>query len=491
MNEQKNIPEIHLHEIWKKQLFSKSLKTFSGESISILSKGDYNDNSGGPDFKNAKIRIGNLTYCGDIEIDRDYSDWKVHKHNTDAKYNSVVLHVTFGNKFSHDYVYSKDGRKIISVCIRDSIENDVLEQIKNELKESKSRTISLRCAGVQHEIEEEIIFEFIRKLGYKRFCKKSERIRERLKELAYLETLHISEPVINYDLPPEFYKKEFSLADYKIREIWEQLFYEFLFEALGYTRNKNIMLKLAKASDIKFIKNIYNSEDILILESAFFTISGLTDFHEGMDDNDLSGYSKVIKKIWGELKTKYDSIKFNETDWQFFRLRPQNFPTIRIAGGVRLVERIIKNNLIANLISIVENEDQINLIVNALKKNFIVSSDGYWRKHYIFEKATSKNINYFIGSSRADEIVINVLLPFFEVYFETFEKEKAAEKVLKIYDLFTQKQFNKIVNDVSLTINMENYTSRSIISQGIIELFREYCSKNKCGKCEIGKRIFN
>jgi hypothetical protein len=102
--------EHHLYDIWQKQNFNNSLQTLSGLDVTVLDVGELDCDSAGPDFKHARIRIGNLTYVGDIEIDTDYSDWKSHGHNIDKKYDKLILHVSLFNRNKQQYVYTKDGR---------------------------------------------------------------------------------------------------------------------------------------------------------------------------------------------------------------------------------------------------------------------------------------------------------------------------------------------------------------------------------------------
>jgi hypothetical protein len=119
-----------------------------------------------------------------------------------------------------------------------------------------------------------------------------------------------------------------------------------------------------------------------------------------------------------------------------------------------------------------------------------VKASGYWREHYVFDKSSKIKLNYIIGISRADEIFINVILPFLSVYFDMFGNEALSKKVLKVYNEYNQKVDNKIVRNVSDALKLDGVNKKTIYSQGMIEVFRNYCSKNKCLECEIGKKIF-
>ncbi|RKY97109.1 MAG: hypothetical protein DRQ13_05085, partial [Ignavibacteriae bacterium] len=176
--------------------------------------------------------------------------------------------------------------------------------------------------------------------------------------------------------------------------------------------------------------------------------------------------------------------------WNFFKLRPQNFPTVRIAGGGRIIRRLIKNELFRNIITLFTEEHKQRKIVSMLRNMIIVNAKGYWRNHYVFDKPAKEEINYFIGLSRADEIIINVILPVLAVYFEIFDDKPAARRVKNLYLNFHQKSSNRVVNQVADSLHISDSESKSVHMQGMIELFRHYCVKERCMECEIGKVVF-
>ncbi len=493
MKNSPNHVEEQLQEIWKKHNFSQELATLDGDEIVILDSGVHNSDEAGPDFKNARIRIGNLTYIGDIELDVDYNDWKVHGHNIDNHYNKVVLHTCLKNKFGQGYVYTKDGRKVPSVPLSDFIPKETFESIeKSAVEQVSNKSCQLKCAQLSPSIETYHKKKFVAKLGIERFEKKCERVYNRLKELAYLQDIKIKEPVTRYEFPPEFYEKVFEPEDLKNREIWEQLIYELIFEALGFSKNKSIMLSLAQASDIRFLKKLGNDEELLIrIESSLFNIAGLVPDAAKLPTDETSDYTKQLVKNWEILSRIYDGITFDETKWHFFKLRPQNFPTIRIAGGSRILISILYGHLIETMIKKITEIRNINVLTNSLRSLFVIHSDGFWQNHYVFDQPSKMEIKYFVGASRADEIVINVLLPFFAVYFDVFGKEELSKKILLTYNNYRQNSENKIVREVADCLEMQGFLKKTVFQQGMIELFRNFCSKGRCLECEIGKKVFN
>lgn len=492
MNHSSKVFEKEIYELWKKHDSFSGLNSVSGDNISIIDPGVQNNDIAGPDFKNARIRIGNLTFVGDIEIDSNYVDWKSHGHNIDSKYNKVVLHVALHNSNKQPYVYTKDGRKVPSVILSNYLPKNFKEIISEEDEEEEIGPQHLKCGSASASVPVNDKLKFISQLGVERFRKKCTRIYSRLKELKYLKELRAKEPIITYDLTPAFHERVFVHNDFKEKDLWEQLFYEMIFEALGYSKNKGIMLTLAQHVNLDFIRQIENDGNFLEnAESALLSISGLIPAELKIKDETVEEYANHIKLNWDRLKSLYDSKYFDETQWHFFRIRPQNFPTIRIAGGARILRKLLKENLIQVVIKKIEEIHNLSVLVNSLRSVFVIKSDGFWKHHYVFDQSANGEIKYFIGSSRADEILINVVLPFFSVYFDVFGKKDLSKKVFTIYNRFSQTSENKILHEIAKSLELDDQIHTTVYSQGMTELFRNYCSKNKCLECEIGRVVFN
>lgn len=493
MNNYTKVNEKFLCEIWKSKSLNKELKTIDGETISVINTGTENTDSAGPDFKNAKVRIGNLVYIGDVEIDPDFNDWKAHGHHLDKRYNKVILHASLINKNHLSYVFCKDGRKIQTVCLADYLEDNLIESFKAELNnENEKTTQHLKCSEANHFLDEKIKLDFLERLGLERFRKKTEKIYFRLKELIFIKELSLKEPVIKYDLNSEFLARVFTYNDFKIKELWQQVFYEFIFEALGYSKNKNAMLHLAQFANAEFIASVVIPENINVtVQSCLYNIAGMIPDELKLQENEGDKYLKYIVEFWNSAKEKYDGRTLNYTDWHFFRQRPQNFPTIRIAGGSILLRKIVCEGLIENLISRFERIRDIDALAKAVKALFIIKAEGYWKDHFNFGERSRHEMKYFIGSSRADEIIVNVVLPFVSIYGEIFGNKELKKKVENVYSIYNQNEDNSIVKFMANSLLLENASKNSIISQGLLELFRTYCSKNKCLQCSIGATAFN
>jgi hypothetical protein len=493
MDKKIKIHEKFLYEIWKEQKFKKELTTKDGEKISIIDAGEENKEIGGPDFKHARIKIGNITYLGDVEIDSFYSDWKAHGHYLNKKYNKIILHAVLNNDSHQSYVFTQEGRKVQSINLGDFLIDDLKANLQKAIfRERKNRINKMPCKESNIIVEPKEKLEFLFELGMKRFKKKYSVMLERLKEITYLKELNLKEPVVKYDLDEKFYNRKFSDKDFSDQQIWQQLFYESIFEALGYSKNKKEFLKLSQIADLKFLRGLCDKKDLLLyIESSLLHISNLIPDTNSYPDEETTAYIKTVTEIWNDIKPLYDGKTLNKTGWNFSKLRPQNFPTIRIAGGSRILFRIIRDNLLAQIISNFKKIDDRKKLIQQLKTHFIVQGEGYWRKHFIFGQKAKSEIKYFIGSSRADEIMVNVVLPISALYFEIFNKQELVKKVLEHYTHYYHNSENYLVLDVSKTLLLKDAWKRSVLHQGMIELFRNYCSKEKCLECTIGKKVFN
>lgn len=493
MSSEIKIPENLLYDIWQKQSYNSPLKTETGEDISILDVGNRNEDLAGPDFKNARIRIGNLTFVGDIEIDCNYSDWKAHGHNIDNKYNSVILHAALLNKNHQSYVYTRNGRKVPSICFSNFIEKQLIENLKMNMTEVKNEVAGkLKCSSSTTSVDNEVKEKFLSKLGIERFHKKCNKIYDRLKELQFLSELNIKEPVIAYELTSQFHERKFQHKDFVKKEIWQQLFYELIFEALGYSKNKAQMVELAQSANINFLRKI-ETDGVLVdkYEALLLYISGLVKSPDKIINKDSKDYIERIMLNWNSVKPFYDGKFMDESSWHFFRLRPQNFPTIRIAGGARLIKEVLHGNMISIVAKKITEIHNLTVLINSLRSLFVIKSDGFWKTHFVFDQITNGDIKYFVGATRADEIVVNVILPYFAIYFEIFGNPQLTKKILKVYSIYQQRSENQIIIDVANSLQLNDQSHKTILAQGMIDLFRNYCSKNKCLECEIGKTIFN
>ena len=488
-----DIQEKLIYEIWKEAKFVKELIVDNSVRIEIVDPGTHNKDSAGPDFMNARIKFGNITYLGDVEIDTLHSDWRTHGHFLDKKYNKVILHIVVSRDRYQPFVYSKDGRKIHSICILDFIDENFQTALLEAVKaEKQNRKFMMPCSGRNDSVQKKDKLEFLLELGIERFSNKSKRLLQRLKEMVYLKEMNVREPILKYDFGEDYYNKKYSPSDFSDIHIWEQLIYEMMFEALGYSRNKEIMMKLAKAVNISFLNNYRGSANFeFITESALFNVSGIIPQKPRYKEEATTEYLRELLETWNNIKDNYDGMKFRREDWNFFRSRPQNFPTVRLVGGAFLISHFLTGDLFKSLTNYF-NEERTVKEANVVLRNYIITeAKGYWANHYNIDKLSDEKLNYFIGVSRADEIIINVLLPILILYFEIFEKKDSARSVKQLYINYTQYGSNMVVEQVESTLGLAKSSRKSINYQAMIELYRNYCVRERCLECKIGQKVFN
>ncbi len=487
------VSEKIIYEIWKEKKFSKELILHDSQNIEIIDAGVHNKDSAGPDFLNARIKFGNITYLGDIEIDTWHSDWKTHGHYFDKRYNKVILHIVTSKEKLQPFVFCKDGRKIHSVCILDFVDENfqslLIEAVKSE---KQNRNFEMPCRGRNELVHKKEKLEFLAELGIERLKRKSKRFLERLKEMIYLKEMNIREPVLKYDFGEDYFSKKYPISEFNDIHIWEQLVYEMIFEALGYSRNKEIMIKMAKAVNISFLNNFRSDEKFeLIIESALFNVSGILPQKTKYREEATTEYLRQLIDVWNSVKEKYDGAIFTKENWNFFKSRPQNFPTIRLSGGAHLISHLLTTEVFKSLTNYF-NSDRTVKEANVVLRNYIITeAKGYWSDHFNFDKRSIEKLNYFIGVSRADEIIVNVLFPVLILYFEIFEQYDSARRVKHLYLNYTQYGSNMVVEKVESTLGLDKASRRSVNYQAMIELFRNYCVKERCLECKIGQKIFN
>ncbi len=487
------INEKFLYEIWKNQNFDKVLRTQENEKITVIECGTHNTDFGGPDFKNARITIGNITYQGDVEIDLFHSDWKGHGHFLNKKYNKVILHAVLHNPSNEHFVVTQDGRKVQSILLESFLKGDIRSDIHQAILSERDSRLEhkMPCSQLNSAITKKEKLAYVFDLGFTRFRNKREKMMQRLKEITYLDELNLKEPIIQYDLDEKFYNRKFLSKDFVNKSIWHQLIYESIFEALGYTNNKDIMGRLAEAVNIRFLNEFITEEDFVsIAESIFYNVAGLIPEVDSLSVDEITEYTRNLHQHWKKIANKYDGRTFHAANWHFFKLRPQNFPTIRIAGGARLLNRLLKENLVENIIALFKKTNNPRRLASELRSLLVVKAQGFWKKHFVFDQPSKVDLKYFIGLSRVDEIIINIILPIMSIYFEIFNKHDLTKKVLKLYLNYYQIGNNGVIIEVTKTLGLDDAGKRTVYSQGMIELFKDYCTKERCMECNIGKKVF-
>lgn len=414
-----------LHHIWLHKKFAiNSLFTTDGEKIEIIDFGQLQQYSG-PDFFNAKVIIGNQKWAGNIEIHVKSSDWYIHQHEKDEKYNNVILHVVW----EHDVeIYRKDNTPISVLELKSVVSKSDLSSI-NRLLQKKNW---INCEKSISKISKYTLVSWKERLFIERLERKSKEI---LELLLMLET------------------------------DWEAVFFVLLSKNLGLNINGANFYILAKQIPFKIVRK--ESHNIMHLEALFLGKANLLN----LKFEDV--YASELKEIWSYLKHKYD---LTENYVEFHKVRPDNFPTVRLA---QLAALYFKNqNIFQDII------DSVNL--DAISKVLDCKVSDYWKWHYNFDKPCNKK-SRVISKDMIDLIFLNTILP---LKF-TYSKYKGEDLSIVVENLLEatrsiKSENNNVINRFKLLgLSCDN----AFDSQSLLQLKKEYCENFKCLNCAIGIEI--
>ncbi len=418
------ISEDFLQTVWKNHWFTdKTYLSEDGRVVKIVSPGYLNDNDG-PDFTNAKIEIDGLLWVGNVEIHTHSSDWNNHSHHSDSKYNNVILHVV---KYNNKAVFNSKG---INVC---TIEIEYEKQFEQNFLQLINSVSNIACSSSVQSIDPFFIKHWLTSLAAQRLEFRYKRIQEFL-------SLNTND--------------------------WETAFYVFLARSFGFGVNNDAFEMLARSIPINIISK--HSGNIFQLEALFFGQAGL------LVKPFVDEYHEKLGIEYEFLRVKYSLTPIPATVWRFMRIRPSNFPTIRIAELVALLNRVSR---------LFEQCLQFSTI-DSLKAFLSASVSDYWQKHYVFAKEHDRH-NKHLGEDSISLLLINVIIPFVFAYGKYKEIDALCERALQYFEKLPPESNRIIINWLNLNIKASN----AMESQALIHLNENYCKKRKCIQCQIGQRI--
>lgn len=417
--------EDFLHYLWQYKLFSPKLVTNTNEEVIVLKTGTHNKNSGA-DFLNALLKIDEQKWAGNIEIHLKSSDWYAHHHEIDENYDAVILHVVYENDVD---VFMKNNKTLPTVELKNFIDKETLENYYS-LFSKQIRWIL--CENQISEIDNFTMQNWLERLYFERLEEKSILIKELLSQ---------------------------SNNDF------EAVLFQLLAKNFGLKLNASAFLNLATSIHFSIIrKERFNEE---ILSALLFGQAGF------LEEELQNEYHLKLKQEYRYLKHKYKIAPIDNKQFQFFRTRPNNFPTIRIAQLVSLYHK--HQNLFSELLSITKLEEFYTF--------FSVGVNEFWKTHYTFDKKSKKS-HKKITKSFIDLLLINTIIPLKFVY----EQHKGKTKTTTILKLIQQlkPERNSIISKFhDLEITVKN----AFESQALLELKNNYCTPKRCLECAIGNDL--
>ncbi|MCX6270001.1 MAG: DUF2851 family protein [Bacteroidetes bacterium] len=417
--------EEFIHYLWRFQLIKLPLKTVYGEEVAVLHTGQLNTDAG-PDFLDARIRIDNTLWAGDVELHVKSSDWHHHGHSDDRSYDGVILHVVY----LHDSDVERPDRQLIP---------------------------SLELKGTFDELLFEKYEGFLTSLGWIP-CERS------------LTGVH----------PGRWQPWLYHLATERIgrRSLWiDRLFtsnnghaeltlYHCLGTGFGQKINTTPFEWLVKSVDVKTVMRL--QDDLLQLEALFFGQAG---FLEGSFSEN---YPLELKEQYSFLQRKFDLRPLLPHVWKFLRMRPSGFPTLRIAHWAVFVHHHIdKLNQIPRI------EKGIDLL-----PYFEQETSAYWQNHYHFERKSTGSVKR-LGMDSVLAIILNSILPFLYVKAVRMGDKAAASRAVTMMESF-QAEDNAVVRG---WINAGVPCHTALESQALLELKNQYCDRKNCLHCSIGSEL--
>jgi hypothetical protein len=415
-----------LHHLWKFRLFDQlELKTTSNESIEILKTGEHNQDAG-PDFFNSKIKIADTVWAGNVEVHILASDWKKHAHQYDRSYDNIILHVVYQ---ADQQIYRSSGESIPTLEIKTRIAPSYYH---NYLR-FKSSNDWIPCEKQVHTVPAIVLNASMDRLLVERLEEKSTWIR--------------------------------NVLDMN-KMNWEETFYQVLARNFGFKTNALPFELLAKSISLLILGR--HKSSLLQIEALLFGQAGFLEQH--FEDR----YPQQLQNEYVFLKQKFRLTAIDNHLWKFLRLRPVNFPTIRIAQFAALVHGSI------HLFSKIMETEKLN----ELKELLNIDVSVYWRSHYLFDKR-SPDRRKKLGEESIQNLIINTIIPFLFVYGKAKADETYVERALQFMEELEGESNSIITNWRSLNIPVE----KAYATQALLQLKNKYCDHKKCLQCAIGNYL--
>lgn len=410
------------HRLW----LAGDLKTADGRPVSVIDVGQLNRDAG-PDFFNAKVKIGDEMWCGNVEIHVRASDWHRHGHDGNPAYDNTVLHVV-----EHDDcpIYTTDGRLIPQVkmpCARD-FSSRYAEFVNNPAN-------SLACASELSQLSPVAVRDWLDALAFERLYAKVEAIESRLAA---------------------------SGGD------WDQAAFVTLARALGAGINGDSFERVAASLPLRFMRK--HSDSLLSLEAMLFGQAGL------LAAPAADGYVEQLRGEYEFMARKFGLRQPAGIAWRMSRMRPASFPHRRLATLARMVHGGFR--MMSSIVDDVDNEEQA-------RRLFDFELTGYWREHYNFSAPSPRAGARALGRSTVDMLVINVVAPLLMAYGNATGDERAADRAVDILEHLPGESNRYTADFVAAGVACPN----AFVSQAMVQLHKCYCDVRKCLYCRLGHRL--
>jgi hypothetical protein len=411
--------------LWKHKLYApESLVVSDGSTMEVIHPGDHNRDAG-PDFFNTRIKTGNTIWAGNAEVHVKASDWIKHDHNSNAAFQNVILHIVAENDME---ITDIRGEPIPVITLRF---NEAILAQYNYLLENRSW---VSCARQLPSVDSFIISLWLEKLGIERLEAKTQEI-----------SVHLEQTQNN----------------------WEEVLYRMIMKSFGFHLNSQTFEYLAKSLPYKILEK--HSESLLHTEALLYGQAGMLNELLPYDD-----YFLKIQKEYRFLAKKFGLRPLQRHLWKFLRMRPGNFPTIRIAQIASFIHH--HPRLFASVREATSVEELVML--------FGSPTSIYWNNHYLFGKV-SKPKEKTIGAVSIESILINSVIPVLFIYGKKSGLEQFQNNALDFLAMLNCEKNSITENWQKLGIKAKN----AFHTQALLQLKKCYCDKHLCLDCSIGNKI--
>lgn len=418
--------EEFLHYLWKFKLLKGEFVLSSGEYVEIIHPGLHNSDAG-PDFFNAKIKIGSTLWAGNVEIHVKASDWLLHQHQNDSAYDSIVLHVVHQN----DATIKRKNMEIIP-CIE--VSNAYDKELYHRYQDFLSNKNWIPCERLFKNADHFITVSWLERLLIERIENKTQEIYAKLK---------------------------------LSQNNWESCFYQLLAKNFGFKLNALPFELLANSLPIHILAKHKNSD--FQLAALLFGQAAL------LNDEYKDRYPQSLLSEYQFLSKKYKLHPISGHLWKFLRLRPMNFPTIRISQFANLIFQ--SKHLFSKIIEAKK--------IEAIYQLFQLSADTYFDNHYLFDEENAIKKPKHIGKNSIDLLIINTIVPMLFCYANEKDEKDYQERALNFLEQI-KPEYNSIIKKwISIGWKVDN----AFQSQALLELKNKYCDQKKCLQCRIGNDL--
>jgi len=434
-----------------------------GRPVEVLYKGQFNPDAG-PDFRGALLKIGGRLLRGDVEIHLHQSAWYEHGHHRDPRYNSVILHAVVGLDEETRRTVREDGVNVAVVVLNAFLPEPAPKRAATAFS-AKPDINSLPCLLKRYEEARRV--DIIEAQGQARLQMKAERFREE-----------------------------------RHSRSWDQLIYSGTLEALGYEKNQKPFRKLAEQIPIDVLLGeiAFQPQEKArrILQALLFGGAGLlpsqsTRPREAALDWVTLDYTAPLELLWQGLAQKLKLEAMAPEEWTFFRLRPANFPTRRLAAASQLLLRFAEQGLMNTLLRTFGGlKRDYRHLTRELELLFVCPAQGYWQDHYRFEEARlAKQESHLIGRDRARDLVVNLVLPVMLLYAQETDDGELASEVREVYRHFPKLSENSITRE--MRAHLFGSQGNALIhtacrQQGLIHIYKLSCRAARCGEASMFER---